>query len=180
MSRPAKRRWNLIGGAAAVLGALALGAAGSGDEPGAAARREAPAPSAGPPRGQTAADTGAERQGEPVADPAAQPPSSKPAEPPAELAPGAAGIRVYLDPETGRVIDRPDEPGAVPQPRGLADRLNTYGGDLVQEPLPDGGFKVDLRGRFRSAVVATIDPVTDEVVIDCVPEGQNAEAGHGR
>jgi hypothetical protein len=27
---------------------------------------------------------------------------------------------------------------------------------------------VDLRGRFQSAVVATIDPETDEVEIDCI------------
>jgi hypothetical protein len=86
-------------------------------------------------------------------------------------APGAAGLRVYLDPETGELTGRPADPeteteGGLMDPR---QRLNTYGRDLLQERIESGGFKVDLRGRFQSAVVATIDPETDTVSIECVP-----------
>jgi hypothetical protein len=113
-------------------------------------------------------------------EPAPSPRSEDGGQPAGKTAAGAAGIRVHLDPETGRVIERASDPRAELPPRGLGDRLNTYGGDLLQEALPDGGFKVDLRGRFRSAVVATIDPVTDEVEIDCVPVPVSDEASDGR
>ena len=81
--------------------------------------------------------------------------------------------------EGDAVVSRAELP-----PGALQDRLNTYSGDLLEEALPDGGFKVDLRGRFRSAGVATIDPVTDEVEIDCVPvrvsDEETAEVSDGR
>lgn len=93
---------------------------------------------------------------------------------------GVAGVRVFLDPLTGEIRSRPDEGEAVDDPRRLSDRLNTYGGDLIQEALPQGGFKVDLRGRFQSAVVATIDPETDEVTIDCVSQPVVQEVGDER
>ena len=82
--------------------------------------------------------------------------------------PGQAGMRVYLDPETGELTGPPaarEEEGTVRDPHG---RFSTYSGDLLEERVPRGGFKVDLRGRFQSAVVATIDPETREVTIDCV------------
>ena len=85
-----------------------------------------------------------------------------------DSAPGSAGLRVYLDPATGLMRSRPSDPEAEEAVGGFAGRFNTYGGDLLQEPLPRGGFKVDLRGRFQSAVVATIDPQTDEVKIECI------------
>lgn len=98
-------------------------------------------------------------------------------DPPARDMPaGPAGVRVHLDPLTGEILDRPaepepegqaaeDRPSGVSGPRGW---LNTYGDDLIQEALPGGGFKVDLRGRFQSAVVATIDPETGAVEVDCI------------
>ena len=89
-----------------------------------------------------------------------------------DTAPGAGGMRVYLDPETGAVLDRPTDPLTE---RLLDERLSTYGGDLLEEPLPGGGYRVDLRGRFQSAVVATIDPETDEVEIDCISTVATAE-----
>ena len=101
-----------------------------------------------------------------------------PGGPPAgrEGVPGASGLRVLLDPETGRMRSRPVDPEAAEASRGVRDRLNTYGDDLIQEALPQGGFKVDLRGRFQSSVVAAIDPQTQEVTVDCVrsPAGEEA------
>ncbi len=109
--------------------------------------------------------------------------------PPARDTPvGDAGMRVHLDPLTGEILPRPADPAGeeraaedgttpVTGPRGW---LNTYGDDLVQEPLPGGGFKVDLRGRFQSSVVATIDPETGEVEVDCVVSPAPAEAADDR
>jgi hypothetical protein len=84
-------------------------------------------------------------------------------------APGRAGVRVYLDPDTGELVNRRfvEEEGEAIRP-GPGHWLNTYGEDLLQERIPQGGYMVDLRGRFQSAVVATIDPETDEVEIDCI------------
>ena len=119
-----------------------------------------------------AAGEQAETPGEP------QPPRSEDAARSGEdSAPGAAGIRVYLDPETGEVLDRPTDPLTE---RLLDERLSTYSADLLEEALPDGGYRVDLRGRFQSAVVATIDPETDEVTIDCISPAPTDEAGHER
>ena len=83
-------------------------------------------------------------------------------------APGGAGMRVYLDPETGQLTGPPAAGDEETAPRDPLGRFSTYSGDLIEERLPGRGFKVDLRGRFQSAVVATIDPETQEVTIDCV------------
>lgn len=95
-----------------------------------------------------------------------------------------AGLRVRLDPVTGELRSRPatvDEETAERTALRLDERYSTYGRDLVQERLAGNGFKVDLRGRFQSAVVATIDPVTDEVRIDCQPAAPvGEEAADGR
>lgn len=94
--------------------------------------------------------------------------------------PGAAGLRVYLDPETGRIIDRPTDAEAISALRDQGERFSTYGRDLLEEPLAGGGFKVDLRGRFQSSVVATIDPFTDQVTIDCVTSSARPEVADER
>lgn len=91
------------------------------------------------------------------------------------VAAGEAGMRVALDPETGALVQVAGE-REERRERDRTGALSTYGRDLVQEPLPQGGFKVDLQGRFQSAVVASIDPVTDEVTIDCAGEHEGAEA----
>ena len=135
---------------AALVAALALTAAAV-----LAAGKPAPEPAAAETRSQT--DAGS-------------PPAGR------EDLPGASGLRVLLDPETGRMRSRPLDPEAADASRAARDRLNTYGADLIQERLPEGGFKVDLRGRFQSSVVATIDPRTLEVTVDCVraPAGEEA------
>lgn len=84
-----------------------------------------------------------------LADPASTMPS----------APGSAGRRVYIDPATGR-------PGSVPPtiPPGrsrlpeVANALSTSSEGLheVPVPIPGGGVMVDLQGRFRSLVTATV------------------------
>ena len=97
-----------------------------------------------------------------------------------DTAPGRAGLRVYLDPETGELRSRPSDHGLDQELEegrpSAADWLNTYGGDLLQERVPQGGYMVDLRGRFQSSVVAAIDPDTDEVETDCLAGPARDEA----
>ncbi|MBE0543314.1 MAG: hypothetical protein IH623_18365 [Verrucomicrobia bacterium] len=72
---------------------------------------------------------------------------------------GTSGRRVYIDPATGR-------PGSIPPtiPPGLsrlpevANALSTSSEGLREVPVaaPGGGVMVDLQGRFRSLVTATV------------------------
>lgn len=112
---------------------------------------------------------------EAVAGPQLPPRVEDAASAPEDVSPGTAGVRVYLDPETGEVLDRPTEQLTE---RLLDQRLSTHSRDLLEEALPEGGYKVDLRGRFQSAVVATIDPETDEVEIDCISTSVTGEVRH--
>jgi hypothetical protein len=65
--------------------------------------------------------------------------------------------RVYLDPDTGRLLRQPP-PGApvmTLSPTEL-NMLSTSDAGLVEVPLPDGGYMLDLQGRFRHMAVATV------------------------
>lgn len=102
---------------------------------------------------------------------------------PAPGDPGQAGIKAYLDPETGKLLAGPPAEEAEADPARLAptaeEWINTYGKDLVQQPLEQGGYMVNLEGRFRSAVTVTIDPDTGEVASDCVAEtDEPGQGGH--
>jgi hypothetical protein len=87
--------------------------------------------------------------------------------------------RVYLDPQTGRLLSEP--PPGAPAMALSAEELNmlsTSDAGLVETPIPDGGFMVDLQGRFRHAAVATvaddgsivIREVSGEVFLPASPE----------
>jgi hypothetical protein len=73
---------------------------------------------------------------------------------------GAPGFKVYIDPGTGRLLKEP-APGSVPlqlSPREQNARSTSQQGlTEVTSPTPGGGVKVDLQGRFRSPLIATID-----------------------
>lgn len=68
------------------------------------------------------------------------------------------GLRAYLDPATGRLIDHPPYGKSTLK---LQDKtLYMFSTDhfgLIEERLPDGTLKVDLQGRFRVGSVATVD-----------------------
>ena len=94
--------------------------------------------------------------------------------------------RVYLDPRTGRLLSEPP-PGApvmALSPEEL-NMLSTSDAGLVEQALPDGGYMVDLQGRFQHAAVATvaddgtivIREVSGEVFLPASPEQteKNAE-----
>ena len=81
--------------------------------------------------------------------------------------------RAYVDPQTGRLVPAPvageeDLPEAL-----LPERLSRFQDDLVAEPLPEGGFGVDLRGRFRTDTVAHLD-ADGRLRIDCVDSQEAA------
>ena len=65
--------------------------------------------------------------------------------------------RVYLDPDTGRLLSEPP-PGAPVMTLGPEElnMLSTSDAGLVETPLPTGGVMIDLQGRFRHMAVATV------------------------
>jgi hypothetical protein len=64
-------------------------------------------------------------------------------------------MRAYVDPATGKLLKKPP-PGARVPPATAESSRSSQG--LVEEPVPGGGVKVDLQGRFRSPLVATVRP----------------------
>jgi hypothetical protein len=91
----------------------------------------------------------------PSAPSAAAPPPSGGAAPQ-----GAPGFKVHIDPQTGRLL-KEAAPGSVPlqlSPREQNARSTSQQGlREIPSPVPGGGVKVDLQGRFRSPLIATID-----------------------
>jgi hypothetical protein len=69
----------------------------------------------------------------------------------------SAGLRVHVDPRTGRIVPPPKN--AAPDPVAKEMFKSSHEG-LVEErgTTAAGGFKVDARGRFRSAVTVSIGP----------------------
>ena len=78
---------------------------------------------------------------------------------PDRLAPGEAGLRAAIDPETGELVVGT---GAAGQPAGKAvdagieQMLSRSSEGLVKEALPGGGYRVDLQGRFMNLSVARV------------------------
>jgi hypothetical protein len=82
------------------------------------------------------------------------------AETPALVPEAAAGMIVYIDPVTGALLSGP-APGAVslqisPQEQN-ALRTSDQGLVAQANPIPGGGVKLDLQGRFQSPLLMTID-----------------------
>jgi hypothetical protein len=80
--------------------------------------------------------------------------------PPAATAPAAPGMTIHVDPNTGAIVKEP-APGTVPLPLTpqLRNALSTSHQGLVEEmsPVPGGGVKLDLQGRFQNPLMVTID-----------------------
>ena len=90
---------------------------------------------------------------------AAQPVFSEESQP-AAVPEGAAGMTIYVDPQTGAILKEP-APGAVPlqlTPQ-LRNSLSTSHQGLVETPssVAGGGVKLDLQGRFQNPLIVTID-----------------------
>lgn len=67
----------------------------------------------------------------------------------------AADVRAAIDPETGELVVPPRPAPEVP--RTLLGALRVPYGDLRQEPLPGGGWKLGLRGRSLNPLFATVE-----------------------
>lgn len=83
-----------------------------------------------------------------------------PAEKPAAVNEGTPGMKVYIDPRTGRILTEPP-PGTAPLQLTPNEQnaLSTSHQGLVEVPSssPGGGVKLDLQGRFQSPLIGTID-----------------------
>ena len=73
----------------------------------------------------------------------------------------APGIKVYVDPSTGKISDTPP-PGQQGLTLSPAEQnaFSRSSQGLVEVPNsgPAGGMKVNLQGRFKSPLVATVGP----------------------
>lgn len=88
----------------------------------------------------------------------------KPEPPPAAASspqassPPRAGRRVQIDPRTGRIVTP-----TLAQRRAFAlspetlEAMSTSHRGLYEEVLPNGAVKVNLQGRFRNLLMATVD-----------------------
>ncbi|MGH8583674.1 MAG: hypothetical protein ACREWG_13020 [Gammaproteobacteria bacterium] len=77
---------------------------------------------------------------------------------------GQAGMKAYIDPKTGELTGSPPAGTTVPDAR-----FGTHEG-LVEEPVPSGGAKVDVRARFQTPLRASIGPDGKTVIKHEGPE----------
>lgn len=75
------------------------------------------------------------------------------AQPPADSgrsdAQAGEGMTVHIDPKTGKVTPPPPG-GEPPQSQSEKDATSTSGEGLKEQPIPGGGYKLDLKGRFQN------------------------------
>jgi len=107
-------------------------------------------------------------------------------EKPARAPVAVQGMRVYRDPQTGRL--GPPPPGITPPGLTNAEQRMLSRSDQGLRPrtLPGGGVAVDLQGRFRNMAVATVG-ADGQAVVNCeltpaqasaaLQAGQQAETG---
>jgi hypothetical protein len=98
---------------------------------------------------------------EPVAT--AAPPSAAPSAAPS--APASAGMRAYLDPETGVI-------GPMPRSAAEAAELDAVGGELpdpIEIRRPDGTVLLDLQGHMQEYYVVQLD-ANGKRVVRCVSD----------
>ncbi len=69
-----------------------------------------------------------------------------------------AAQQVFVDPDTGELVTGPiDIPQVVPIPEAISSTSHV-GLYEVASPVPGGGVKIDLQGRFQSTLSVTLDP----------------------
>lgn len=87
--------------------------------------------------------------------------------------PGTAGMRAYLDPETGELTTGPMPAGemALDADTQNALRRDTEGLEIKQHA--DGSVSMDLQGRYQSVSVARIDE--NGAITVCSDDAANVE-----
>jgi hypothetical protein len=80
-----------------------------------------------------------------------------PVEPAAVASEKAAGIVVHIDPNTGEFLPEPSAAGVAQPPAAAAAKALLPELYEVASPTPGGGVMIDLKGHFRTPLVATID-----------------------
>ena len=92
---------------------------------------------------------------------------------------GTAGMRAYIDPETGELgvppADQPIQPVLNPPP---ASRVESP--ELVEEPGPVSGVMVDLKGKFNRPLTAEVGPDGQVTVQHQTPSAHQAAPPHGK
>jgi hypothetical protein len=82
-------------------------------------------------------------------------------QPPPAVPKGASGMIIHIDPQTGELRKAPAS-DTVPLQLSPQERnaFSTSHQGLVEmpSPVPGGGVKLDLQGRFQSPLVVTIGP----------------------
>jgi hypothetical protein len=78
--------------------------------------------------------------------------SERPAQTPVE----AQGMRVYRDPQTGRLGPPPPDLAPIGLTTAEQRMLSRSDQGLRPRTLPGGGVAVDLQGRYRNMAVATV------------------------
>jgi len=73
---------------------------------------------------------------------------------------GAAGMRIYKDPDTDEIGPPPTAGAAILDGDGTSQDMT----GLTKVTLPDGSVMVDLQGRFQEAMVMQIDAHGNRVV----------------
>jgi hypothetical protein len=83
---------------------------------------------------------------------------------------GSAGMKVYIDPETGEFLDAPPEKKTAEIQRADEEAISTSHEGLEQREvdMPGGGVMIDLKGRFRHYQTATKD-ADGNIIIRCTP-----------
>jgi hypothetical protein len=69
----------------------------------------------------------------------------------------SGALRVYIDPETGEFTTPPARGVPATRTTPPSAAFSTSHEGLEERPAPGGGIMLDLKGRFRTPLTATID-----------------------
>jgi hypothetical protein len=69
----------------------------------------------------------------------------------------SAGFKAYVDPVTGETLERPHD-ATPPLELDASHATSDHGLREIASPEPGGGVSVDLQGRFRVPLEATVTP----------------------
>jgi hypothetical protein len=86
-------------------------------------------------------------------------PAQAPATAPARAPAAGAGLVAFVDLATGKLVEpSAADMAALALAPEIQYALNMSTDGLREVPLPGGGYKLDMQGRFQSMLVATVGP----------------------